>query len=37
VSDAGGGVLPAPHRGQANVVEFRLGLVFSDDAHSPRH
>src|SRR6185295_2884503 len=27
--DDGGGVRPAPHRGQANVVEFRLGLVFS--------
>jgi hypothetical protein len=25
----GGGLRPAPHRGQANVLEFRLGFVFS--------
>ena len=30
-------VRPVPHRGQANVVEFRLGLVFSDYSHSTRH
>jgi len=37
VPDDGGGVRPAPHRGQANVVEFRLGLVFSDYSRPPRH
>ena len=35
--DAGGGVRPVPHRGQANVVEFRLGLVFSDFSRPPGH
>src|SRR6185369_17415929 len=34
----GGSVRPVPHRGQANVVEFRLGVVFSDySTHPPRH
>ncbi|HEY8148842.1 MAG TPA: hypothetical protein VIK51_08040 [Vicinamibacteria bacterium] len=28
---------PAPHRGPANVLEFRLGLVFSDYSRPPRH
>jgi hypothetical protein len=37
LSPDGGGVRPVPHRGQANVVEFRLGLVFSDYSHAPRH
>ena len=37
VPDGAGGVVPAPHRGQANVLEFRLGVVFSDYSHSPRH
>lgn len=37
VPDGAGGVLPAPHRGQANVLEFRLGLVFSDYSRPPRH
>ena len=38
LSPDGGGVRPVPHRGQANVVEFRLGLVFSDySTHTPRH
>jgi len=33
----GGTVRPVPHRGQANVVEFRLGVVFSDySTHPPR-
>lgn len=32
----GGGVRAAPHRGQANVLEFRLGLAFSDRAREPR-
>ena len=36
VPDGSGGVSPAPHRGQANVLEFRLGLVFSDYSHAPR-
>jgi hypothetical protein len=36
VPDDGGGVRPAPHRGQANVLEFRLGLVFSDYSRPPR-
>jgi opacity protein-like surface antigen len=35
--DDSGRVRPAPHRGPANVLEFRLGLVFSDYSHSPRH
>ena len=26
-----------PHRGQANVLEFRLGLAFGGDSHPPRH
>lgn len=33
----GDGIRPAPHRGQANVLEFRLGLIFSDFSPSPRH
>jgi hypothetical protein len=33
----GGAVRAAPHRGPANVVEFRLGLVFSDYSGPPRH
>jgi len=37
LSPDGGGVRPVPHRGQANVVEFRLGLVFSDYSHPARH
>jgi hypothetical protein len=37
VPDGSGGVRPVPHRGQANVLEFRLGLVFSDYSHSTRH
>jgi hypothetical protein len=37
VPDGAGGVLPAPRRGQANVLEFRLGLVFSDYSRPPRH
>jgi hypothetical protein len=37
LSPDGGGLRPVPHRGQANVVEFRLGLVFSDYSHPPRH
>jgi len=37
LSPDGGGVRPVPHRGQANVVEFRLGLVFSDYSHPTRH
>jgi hypothetical protein len=36
LSPDGGGVRPVPHRGQANVVEFRLGLVFSDYSHPTR-
>jgi hypothetical protein len=36
VADGSGDVRPAPHRGQANLLEFRLGLVFSDYAHAPR-
>jgi hypothetical protein len=35
--DDGGRVRPAPHRGPANVLEFRLGLVFSDYSRPPRH
>jgi hypothetical protein len=37
VPDGSGGVRAAPHRGPANVLEFRLGLVFSDFARPPRH
>jgi hypothetical protein len=33
----GGSVRAAPHRGSANVVEFRLGLVFGGDSRPPRH
>jgi hypothetical protein len=33
----GAGVAPRPHRGQANVLEFRLGLVFSSRSHPPHH
>jgi len=32
----GAGVVARPHRGQANVVEFRLGVVFSGRPRSPR-
>ena len=35
--DDSGGVRAAPHRGPANVLEFRLGLVFSDYSRPPRH
>jgi len=34
--DESAGVRPAPHRGQANVLEFRLGLVFSDYSRPSR-
>lgn len=32
----GGGVRATPHRGQANVLEIRLGLAFSDRPRFPR-